>query len=326
MSKSNRIILKSSMHCSRFIFLLWFVATVSQAVIVPQTRESLQELAEQIEMQLDEERISIRDLQPLMIAEIRTERSSSAEIRNALIAQLQQYALEGTIAVCDICGQSKTKMKNGTTYFENRQTSMQDVRDYLAAIPNGNQFKSALWLEETQQGITFRISKISSGEVLAANTIINGQALTVRSQSHFTVAKNRQRIARGQSLLHSYFDMSFLMGNHFSYNAYEQWGYYGEHLTGVGFSLSTPVLGVSANYARVYQELNKSLVGMKLLLSLPNAVTSSLDEDSNNEGDTFGDPLLTLMAFVRTPIGQSGDYGMFAFVTHTARFGIGVSF
>jgi hypothetical protein len=87
-----------------------------------------------------------------------------------------------------------------------------------------------------------------------------------------------------------------------------------------------PVLGLGASYAEAFPGLMNSLLGGKLLMSVPTALIKSLTRNLGETSPNGIDPLLTLVGIARTPVPfLNGDYALNVFFSTNGRFGLGVS-
>ena len=95
---------------------------------------------------------------------------------------------------------------------------------------------------------------------------------------------------RGDSINHSMIDMGLFPTPHLSLSWAEQWGESNRNLTGLSLSLFTPVLGIGANYYRVFPEmLNIAFENQSISTEIFNENVYSSSSNSCFVNPTIGD-------------------------------------
>lgn len=183
--------------------------------------------------------------------------------------------------------------------------------------------KTALWLEETAQGVSLRIVDLRNSRILLAENFDGALMEAARTKRNFSLTRELERRARGDSITHTFFDAALYPGQHFSLDWAEQWGDGNRNLSGVTLSLFDPILGIGGNYFRVIPQALNIMVGAKVILSVPVAIIQGVSPGASTAG--FPDPLLTAVLMVRIPIASS-NFGVIASASTNLRFGLGISF
>lgn len=178
--------------------------------------------------------------------------------------------------------------------------------------------RSAIWLDETPGGVSLRIVDLHNGRIVYAQNFDPSLKEMTRTHRNFTLTRELERRARGDSLSHTFMDFALYPGQHVSLDFAEQWGETNHQISGVVLSLYDPVLGVGAGYYRVVPRALNMMVGGKVLLSVPTAVV----EGVTGESAPNLDPLLTAVFLVRLPIASS-NYGV-VLSASLPKFNVGV--
>ena len=181
--------------------------------------------------------------------------------------------------------------------------------------------RTAVWLEETPQGVSFRMVGLSNSRILHAQNFDPKLRELARTQGNTSQTRELERRIRGDSLSHVFLDAAVYPGQHFSVDFAEQWGSDNANISGITLSAFDPILGVGGCYYRVIpQALNLSL-GAQLLVSLPSALVSQV---SDGQVGGFFDPLVTGVLVARLPIASS-NYAVLLTASTNGRIGLGIS-
>lgn len=142
------------------------------------------------------------------------------------------------------------------------------------------------------------------------------------TQRNYRLAAELERRARGDGLAQVFVDFAVYPGQHISMDWTDQWGKNNGQLSGFTFSLIDPIGGVgAAHYTRV--PVLNSLVGGKIIVSIPNVLVRSISSNDLEEL-ALPDPLLTVAGVVRVPFGRS-NYGAVLTVSTNGQIGLGIS-
>lgn len=293
------------------------------------TRESLGRLEEVLKLRKEEGIFTNAQVEPLTVVSLRPEyEESSADFANAALASLRRVFSASAVRLCDLCMAPRTEASGGRLESRSGALSLEEIRA-LDASQKGDSLeaRTAVWLDESRSGVSIRIVDLSNGRVVYADNVTPTLEWTSRSEKQFSTARDLHRRMRGESLTHSFLDIGIYPAQHLSLDWMEQWGEGNENLTGLSFSLFTPVIGLGPTYAKIYPRLWNAMFGGKIMLSLPNAVVASIAKNSSTE---IFDPLATVIGYARIPIPSFSDsslsqYGVFAFVTSSAKIGLGIS-
>ena len=275
-------------------------------------------LARDLKFKLSTGQLALESLSPLTIVAVPDGGRSSVDHRASLIADALRGQVAGLqVVICDRCLRGEV-LRNA-----DRLVMQLPPASGLAVRPNSTH-KAGMWVSQQGGVVSYRVASLETGVVLASATLVGGESLTFRSESHYTKASNLRRLAQGQPIFHSYADLGLYPGQHVSFNFVEQWGEDGAYQTGVGLSLAAPIGGVGAVMYKAMPSLSNALVGIKVLVSIPAALARAA---SSSESGGLDDPLITFVGSIRIPIPQeSGRFGLLAFFSHTGKVGIGVSF
>ena len=238
----------------------------------------------------------------------------------AALATLARVFGAGGLRACEACMAPRLYVEEGrveqvTTGVGAAEIVRLDENGRGGAAPA----RVAVWLDETPQGVSLRIIELSTSRIVLAENFDPSLAEAARTRRNFTMARELDRRANGDSLTHTFLDMAFYPGQHFSIDWSEQWGLTNANLSGLSISLFDPVLGIGAAYYRVVPKALNITVGAKVLMSLPTAIVRSIADDVD-----IIDPIMTAAFVARVPIARS-DYAITFIASTNGRFGIGFS-
>jgi hypothetical protein len=180
--------------------------------------------------------------------------------------------------------------------------------------------RTAIWLDETPDGVSLRIIDLHNSRILLAENFDAAMTDQARTRRNLSLVRELDRRARGDSITHVFFDVTVYPGQHISTDWVDQWGDTNANLTGFSLSLFDPVLGVGGAYYRVIPSALNITVGAKLLMSVPTGLVRGI---SGEDVDLL-DPLLTGVFMVRVPIARS-NYGITFSASTNGRVGVGFS-
>lgn len=286
------------------------------------TRESLARLEETLSMRLEEGSLSLKELTPAIVVSLNP---ALEESRNwyptAALAALARVFGAGGLRACEACMAPRLYVEEGrveqvTTSVGTAEIVRLDESGRGGAAPA----RMAVWLDETPQGVSLRLIELGTSRIVLAENFDPSLAEAARSRRSFTLARELDRRARGDSLTHTFLDVGMYPGQHLSLDWSEQWGDTNANLSGVSLSLFDPILGIGAAYYRVVPKALNITVGVKVLMSLPTALVRSVAEDVGN----IIDPILTAAFVARVPI-MSSNYALTLIGSTNGRIGIGFS-
>jgi hypothetical protein len=286
------------------------------------TRESLSRLEETLSMRLEDGGLSRKELTPAIVVSLDPAfEQTRASYPTAALATLARVFGAGGLRACEACMAPRLYMEEGrveqiTTSVGAAEIVRLDESGRGGAAPA----RTAVWLDETPQGVSLRIIELHTSRIVLAENFDPSLAEAARSRRNFTMARELDRRARGESLTHTFLDLAVYPGQHLSIDWLEQWGYTNANLSGLSLSFFDPVVGVGAAYYRVVPKALNITVGAKVLMSVPTAIVRSFSQDV---GDII-DPLLTAVFVARVPIARS-NYAITLTASTNGELGIGFS-
>jgi hypothetical protein len=286
------------------------------------TRESLLRLEETLGMRFEDGGLSRKELTPAIVVSLDPAfEQSRTWYPTAALATLARVFGSGGLRACEACMAPRLYVEEGRV--EQVSTGV-GAAEIVRLDENGRggaaAARTAVWLDETPQGVSLRIIELGTSRIVLAENFDPSLAEAARTRGNFTMARELDRRTRGESLTHTFVDVAMYPGQHLSLDWLEQWGYTNANLSGLSISLFDPVLGIGAAYYRVVPNALNITVGGKVLMSLPTAVVRAFAEDV---GEII-DPLLTAVFVARMPIARS-NYAITLTASTNGRFGMGFS-
>ncbi len=286
------------------------------------TRDALARLEETLQLRLEEGGFSVQDLMPVMVV---SAMPAFEETRtwypNAAVGTLGRVFGNASLRACEACMSPRLYVQDGR--MEQMTTGVgvtEIVRFDEDARGNAPPAKSAIWLDETGHGVSFRMVDLRNSRIVLADNFDPGLRAMARSKRNFSLTRELERRARGDSLTHTFIDFTVYPGQHFSLDWVEQWGDTNANLSGVTFSGWDPVFGIGGAYYRVIPKAMNIMVGGKVIMSVPTALVQSVTGDNT----TVLDPLLSGVFMVRVPISTT-NYGITFSASTNGRIGVGLT-
>lgn len=286
------------------------------------TRESLSRVEELMAMRLEESGSTAKDLAPAIVVSVRPAfEETRTWYPNAALASLVRVFGSASLRSCEACMAPRTWVEEGkleqlSTDLGTDEIVRLDERYRNEAPPA----RTAIWLDETAEGVSMRVIDLRNGRILLADNF--DPMMTERERTFRTTSFTREldRRIRGDAITHTFLDVTMYPGQHFSMDWSEQWGDTNANMSGLSLSLFDPVLGVGGSYVRAVPSARNILVGGKVLMSVPSAAVTSV----TGENTEVIDPLLTGVFLVRFPIARS-NYGISFTASTNGRVGVGIS-
>lgn len=285
------------------------------------TREAMERLEEILALRQEDGRLDRADVLPtiLVAAAPRYAASEGWFETRAISALTRAFGADG-VRLCEACSVIRTRVEDGRI----EQSSGPVGLDEVVALDEryrgtAERARTAIWLHETQSGVSLRIVDLRSGGVVFATNVDPDLYAQRRTARTYTLTAELERRARGESLTHAIVDLGVYPGQHIALEWADQWGDTNANLSGFVLSVIDPVLGVGASYHRVLPWLDLS-IGVQVLISIPTAVAQGFVGDDIE----IIDPALTAAGLLRIPIGSSNFAGLIAVSTNGA-VGLGVS-
>jgi hypothetical protein len=287
------------------------------------TRSSLARLEETLSLRIEDGGLARDKVTPAIVVSLAPAlEESRAWYPTAALASLVRVFGAGSLRACEACMAPRLYVAGGRVeQLTSGLDAAEIVRIDEGARGGAAPARTAVWLDETPQGVSIRIIELATSRIVLAQNFDAGLAEPARSRRSFTLARELDRRARGDSLTHTFLDLVLYPGQHVSLDWNEQWGITNANLSGLTISLFDPVLGVGATYYRIVPSALNITVGAKVLLSVPTALVRGFDANV----DEVIDPMLTAVFVARIPI-LSSNYAITLSGSTNGRIGVGVSF
>jgi hypothetical protein len=283
------------------------------------TRDSLDRLQEILDLRVEDGQLNRSEVVPALLVSVQPHWEESQGWFAARAIEVLEHAFgAGNLRLCEACMAPRAFVGDGNLVYQTGPVALDEVvRLDDQARGNAQPARSAIWLDEHRGGVAIRIVDLRTARVLFAQNVDPFLVENANSERMYTLSEELERRARGDSLTQAFVDFALYPGQHVSLDWTEQWGPTNANLSGVTLSAYDPVIGLGAcHYRRI--ELLNTLIGAKLLVSLPTAVVRIA-----GEADVI-DPLLTAVALTRVPFGRS-NYGAILTVSTNGEVGIGIS-
>lgn len=273
-------------------------------------------------MRVEDGGLTLKELVPAIVVSVTPAfEETKAWYPNAALAALVRVFGSASLRSCEACMAPRLYVEQGqleqlTTRLGTEEITRLDESARGSAAPA----RTAIWLDETVQGVSLRIIDLKNSRIVLAENFDPMLVEPTRTRRNFSLARELERRARGDSIAHTFFDVTMFPGQHVSLDWTEQWGDTNSNLSGVSVSLFDPVLGVGVAYYRVVPNALNIMVGAKVLMSVPTALVINI----TGEQQQLLDPLLTGVLLVRVPIANS-NYGVTLSASTNGRVGVGFS-
>jgi hypothetical protein len=286
----------------------------------PTTRDSLDRLAEVLELRVEDGRLRPDEVMPaiLVSAQARTEGDGGWYVTR-VIEVLQGTLGASGLRVCEACMAPRATVESGTMVYQAGPVGIDEVVRLDDVSRGGAEpARTAIWLDEHAGGVSIRIVDTRTSRVIFAQNIDPYLVENKNTRRMYTLAAERERRARGDGLTQAFVDVAFFPGQHISLDWTDQWGKTNRQFSGLTLSVFDPILGIGAVHYYSIPFLN-TLVGAQVVLSLPTTIVRGLGQ----EGELL-DPLLTGVAVVRVPFGRS-NFGALLTASTNGQIGLGIS-
>jgi hypothetical protein len=286
------------------------------------TRDSLDRLQEVLELRIDEGSLVPGRITPAILVSAQPRYEASQDwFATQAIEILHGTLGAGSLRLCEACMAPRTVVENGHLLLQTGPVSIDEVvRLDEQSRGDSKPARSAIWVNEHQGGVSVRIVDLATSQVIFAQNIDPGLVENANSERMYALSEELERRARGDSLTQAFVDVALFPGQHISLDWTDQWGATNANLSGVSLSIIDPLVGIGAVHYRRIKLLN-TLVGGKILLSLPTAIVQSVGDGGDAEAL---DPLVTGVGLVRVPFGRS-NYGGVMSLSTNGEFGLGIS-
>jgi hypothetical protein len=288
------------------------------------TRGALSRLEEALPRRLNDGVLALKDLSPaLVVSTLPAFEQTRAWYPAAAVTSLARVLGPGSLRACEACMAQRLVVEDGRLEQVASSLSVQDLTR-LDELTRGTSARavSAIWLDETSEGVALRIVDLRNGRILIAENFDTTLSAQAASRGGVTLAQEYERRARGDSLTHLFVDVGVIPQQHVSLDWLEQWGPDNCNLSGFTLSLFDPLLGAGASYFRVIPVAFNLMVGAKFMVSVPNALITAISPDQ--PAPFLGDNLFTGVFMIRIPLFKT-NYAAVASVSTNGRVAIGIS-
>jgi len=288
------------------------------------TRGALARVEEALPRRLNDGVLSLKDMTPALIVSTQPAfEQTRAWFPAAAVTALSRVFGPGALRACEACMAQRLTVEDGRLEQYATSLSVQDlVRLDEATRGSTARAVSAIWIDETMEGVAIRIVDLRNGRILLAENIDQNLVSITTSKTTVTLAQELERRSRGDSIVHLFVDLGLLPQQHLSLDWLEQWGPDNANLSGFSVSVIDPFIGLGVSYFRVIPPALNLMVGAKFLLSVPNAIINTFNPD--NPQPFLGDSLFTGVFMLRLPLFRT-NYALLASVSTNGRVAIGIS-
>jgi hypothetical protein len=317
------LLLTASARAARPLLAL---AALVPAVALAQrdtTRDALSRLEEALTIGLEDKALRPKELLPALVVSVQPafEETRAWYPTEALATLVRVFGAEG-LRACEACMASRLRVAGGRL---DQRLGDPDVAELIGLDEAGRgkaePARTAIWLDETPQGVAVRILDLKNSRLLYAQNLDPRLGEQARVTANVRLARELERRARGDALTHTFVDLVLFPGQHISLDWTEQWGDTNANLSGFSVSVYDPVIGAGGCYYRVIPEAWNLTVGAKVLVSIPTALIQAFTQGGTAQ---VFDPLLTGVLVVRLPLFGS-NWAVTATLSTNLRVGIGVS-
>lgn len=286
------------------------------------SRDALARLEEALTIGLEDHALVVKDVLPAIVVSAKPafEETRAWFPTQALATLMRVFGAEG-LRSCEACMAPRLRVEQG--HLE--QISSDADASEIARFDEENRGKAepartAIWLDETPQGVSLRIVDLRNSRIVFAQNFDPSLREQAATRANTKLARELERKSRSDALTHTFIDVTLFPGQHVSLDWTEQWGDTNANLSGLSLSIFDPVAGVGACYYRVIPEALNLTVGAKVLISAPTAIIQAFTDGATQ----LLDPLLTGVLVVRLPLFDS-NYAVTLTVSTNLRVGIGIS-
>jgi hypothetical protein len=287
------------------------------------SRDALDRLEETLAVRLEEgSGLVIKDLTPAIVVSVTPayEETKTWFPTAALATLIRVFGAPG-LRSCEACRAPRLYMQDGRIEHNTGNLGTVEISRLDESVRGkAAPARSAIWLEETQEGVSLKIIDLRNSRIVMAESFDPSLSEAARTRNNVALTKELDRRARGDSLTHAFVDITVFPHQHISLDWTEQWGDTNANISGFTISILDPVIGVGGAYYRVLPFALNLMVGAKLVLSVPTGLVRALSPNSGN----VIDPLMTGVFVVRLPFGRS-NFGITLTVSTNAKVGIGLS-
>ncbi|MGQ0505942.1 MAG: hypothetical protein ACT4TC_11570 [Myxococcaceae bacterium] len=286
------------------------------------SREALLRFEETLTLRKEESNLAPKDLTPVIVISVTP---AFEETKNwyptAALASVVRVFGGASVRSCEACMAPRVFVEGGHV---EQNTSALTVEEIVRLDENARgdaaPARTAIWLDETSQGVSLRMIDLKNSRIVTAENFDPALKEQERTRNAYSLTQELDRRARRDSLAHFLLDATVYPGQHVSLDWVEQWGDSNANLSGVTLSAIDPVLGIGATYYRVIPQALNIMVGAQVVMSLPTALVTAV----SGQGQQVLDPLITAVAVVRVPLFRT-NYALTFTASTNLKFGVGFS-
>lgn len=286
------------------------------------SRDALSRVEESLEIRLEEGGFQLAQVTPAIVVSVTPAfEESRTWYPTAALSTLVRVFGGASLRSCEACMGPRVFVENG--HLEQNSTGLtavEIIRFDEANRGNAPPARVAIWLDENASGVSLKVIDLQNSRLILAENFDPSLDESTRTRKAFSTARSLERRARGDSIVHTFIDLTMYPGPRLTMDWTEQWGDTNENLAGLTLSVFDPVLGVGLSYYRILPNALNISVGGQVIMSVPTAIVQVVS--GNNQ--TVLDPLLTAAFVVRWPIFNS-NYAVIASASTNLQFGIGIS-
>jgi len=311
---------------SRHLGLLLLLAPASALAQRESTRDALVRMEETLEVRLEGGAgLVIKDLVPVIVVSVKPAyEESKTWYPTAALASLIRIFGGAHVRACEACMAPRVYAQDGWLQQSTGDLAAEEIMR-LDQIGRGTAApaRAAVWLDENGEGVSLKVIDLKNSRIILAENFDANLSDEARTRKNVSYAREVDRRARGNALVHTFVDFGVFPHQHFSIDWSEQWGDSNCNLSGFTFSVFDPVAGIGAHYYRIIPQALNLTVGIQVALSFPTALVVALTPSGMTPPELI-DPLFTGTLVIRMPIAKS-NFGVVAFLSTNLRFAIGLS-
>ena len=219
-----------------------------------------------------------REVSPIaLVAVSQGETKASSKVINQTIGMASRI-FPRNLMVCEVCLNPEMQPGSGL-YYRYGQVSLEDVRNAYRDIERKP--IAALWVSYNKGMLSYRIVSLETGHVIYSENIHENMDWNGRSIRNFSKSRMAERVGRHEAIYHHQWDLGLYPGFHLGYSFLNQWGQHNDYLSGLTMSVAGPLLGLGVAFFKVIDSPAHPLVGVKLMVNLPEAAGSALSNESS---------------------------------------------
>lgn len=286
------------------------------------SRDALSRVEESLEIRLEEGGFSLAQVTPAIVVSVTPAfEETRSWYPTAALATLARVFGSAALRSCEACMGPRVHVEEGRLEQNTSGLTAEEIiRFDEAGRGGGPPAKVAVWLDEHPSGVSLRVVELQTSRLVLAENFDPSLTEYTRTRKAFSAARSLERRARGDSIVHTFLDLTMFPGPRLTVDWVEQWGDTNENLAGLTVSIWDPLLGIGISYYRILPNALNISVGGQVIMSVPTALVQVI----SGTPTTVLNPLVTGAVVVRWPIFNS-NYAVIASASTNLQFGIGIS-